>query len=189
MKLCWESWVRCLVEGTTDDGATRQRVVWLPIGVRVRPERIDKAGRVTRILWTFCFEPTEVPSPLQDVEFFVAVSTHIADEDLARPRVLLHLPWVAKTERIDRPVDAGELVEERVVTRNRAVGVEADDRTREVRPVLAITAEEVIADRDIELSVGTVLDCATVVKVDIGFWKILEEDDLIRCTVPVDREA
>ena len=189
LKLRRERWVRGLVERTTDYGTTRQRVVWLPIAVRVRPQGVNEAGRVAWILWTFSFEPSEVPSPLQHVEFFVAVGANIADEDLAGPWVLFHLPRIAKTERIDRPVDTAEFVKERIVTRNRAVGVEADDRTCEVCTVLAVAAEEVISNRDVEPSIWTVFDGATVVEVDIGVGEILKEHDLIRRSVAVYRET
>src|SRR5207247_4383328 len=85
-------------------------------------------------------------------------STHVVDED--PPRAGLHGEGerVAQAERPDRPGLAPRRLEERVVRRNGAVGVDPEQLALKRGHVLRRLAGGLVADGDVELAVLAEMD-------------------------------
>ena len=88
------------------------------------------------------------------------------------------VPRVPQTVGVDGPVVALELVVERVARWDGTIGVQAQHRALDVRVVLCVRANEVVAHRHVQTSVVSVLHGAAVVQVHIGGRELVEQHDL-----------
>ena len=120
--------------------------------------RIDRALelRVGRV--AFAVGPAEIAPRDALVDLLEGCFADVVDVHQARARLDVKRVGIAQTVRPDGPVDAGCLVQERVVRRDRAVGVDAEDLAERVRQRLRVAERLVVADGDVELSVGAELE-------------------------------
>ena len=94
------------------------------------------------------------------------------------PRLERERERVAQPERPDRPVLAGRGCEERVVGRDRAVGVDAQDLAEQVRQRLRVAPFAFSPTRDVQLAVGPEVQRAAVVVGRTAEVVQIEEDRL-----------
>ena len=108
---------------------------------------------------------------------------HVVDQDPAGVGLDRECERVAQAERPDCAVLAAGRVVERVVDRDRSVGIETEQLALERCQLLRGSAGRLVADRDIELAVLAEVDGPALVTggleaAQLGLVVSLEEDDL-----------
>ena len=131
-------------------------------GVLVGVDRVSHARHPGRIR-AFGLRPAEVRARDRVVDLFPGVLADVVDVDAAVRAVDREVERVAQSACPDRLVDAGGLAEERIVGRNRAIGVDAQHLAERRRQRLRVAAVRVVADGDVELAVVAEMDGAAVV--------------------------
>ena len=101
--------------------------------------------------------PAVVPAA-DDLVDLLRPAAHVVRPDPTRARLHRERERVAAPQRPDRPVLAGRPVHERVVGRDRAVRVEAEDLAEERVEPLGRCLGRLLAERDVQLAVGPEVD-------------------------------
>ena len=136
----------------------------------------------------FDVRPAVVCAPRADVHFLdrgrVIVAADVADDQPTRRRVVIGAEGIAQPERPYGVVIGPGAVVERIVGRDRAVRVDAQDLAARIGEILRGAGVEVLAGREVDLAIVAEIDRAAVV-LGIGIFRILVEDIRFPATVPV----
>src|SRR5262245_46822465 len=121
------------------------------------------------LAWTLDQRPPIVASAHQAVHLFKISGPNIIDENAAGFTLASHSEGIAEAERVDRPASPPQAREKRVVARNAAVRVQAQNLAAQAIEVLSRFGIGLIADPDIELSIRTEQQGPAIV---VGFpWR------------------
>ena len=135
--------------------------------------RVDRAreARARTTDRTFRGRPAVIRAGNAVVDLFPSVLADVVDEHAAAGRMERERERIAKPSRPDRPVVAGCACVKRIVRRNRSVRIDAEDLSEKIRHRLRIGADGVLPCRNVELSVRTEVQRASVV---VGRAQVLE---------------
>ena len=107
--------------------------------------------------------PAVIPAREDFVDFFPQKRTDIIDKQPTRAGLKCHRIGIAETQGVDGAVIPRGDVEERIVRRDRAVGINAQNFSHRRRHRLGIGRDIVFAGRKIEFAVRAELDAPAVV--------------------------
>ena len=169
--------VRARIGATTVDEAADDACVSSCMRVRV-----DGVGDVCGRAVSLAEWPPVVGATLDEIQLLPSrrrvVAADVADIHVAGDRIERESIGVAKPVRPDLILVPAVSVDERVVRRNGAVGIDAQDLAVVVRQRLGIRRKPVVAHRYVELSVGPEADRRPVMYVGGRVGVVLPEHDL-----------
>src|SRR6185295_18090103 len=97
------------------------------------------------------------------VDLFPDILAHIIYEHPARACLKGESVGIAQTQRPDSSIHSCGSVEERIVSRDRAVRVDAQNLSEEICERLRVGGISILADCNVELTVGAEVDSSAIV--------------------------